>query len=143
MNINLLDDALHALNRAAAAAAREGQEAVAPHHILAGVVSENDPAFEDLCTRMDLEVADLPEAFRDAPATYEGHLPFTDASHAVLTAAVDYSSEREHQGVSSLHLFVGLVKTPTDDVTAALAVWDLDEDILVEEVEQAFAEPTA
>jgi ATP-dependent Clp protease ATP-binding subunit ClpA len=143
MNINLLDDALHALNRAAAAAAREGKDAVAPKHILAGVVSENDTAFEDLCSRMELEVADLAEHLRDVPTTYEGHLPFTDASHEVLTAAVDYSSERDHQGVSSLHLFMGLVRAPTPEVAEALDIWDMDEEILAREVERTFAESTA
>ena len=143
MNINLLDDALHALNRAAAAAAREGKDAVAPEHILAGVISENASDFEELCARLGLETADLPETLTDVPITYEGHLPFTDASHEVLTVAVEHSAERNHEGVTSLHLFLGLARSEDEAVIRSLSTWDLDEAMVAAELDRAYQEAEA
>ncbi len=139
MNINLLDDALHALNRAAAAAARVGQEAVAPEHILAGVLSEGGTAFEDLCDRLELDIELLSEDLRFVPSTYEGHLPFTEASHAVLAAAVNHSQTHLHDGVTSLHLFLGLLRAAGSDVQTALKPWNVDAEDVADEVNRAFA----
>ena len=139
MNINLLDDALHALNRAAAVAARAGQEAVAPDHILAGVISEAAPAFEDMCKRLELDPELLSEPLRDAPPTYEGHLPFTEASHRVLTVAVDHAQAQGHEGVTSLHLFLGLLRTGAPEVTDALEGWSVDGDDVAGEIEDSLA----
>lgn len=139
MNINLLDDALHALNRAAAVAARAGHDAVAPAHILAGVISEAAPAFEEMCKRLELDPQALPERLRDAPPTYEGHLPFTDASHRVLTIAVDHGQAEGHDGVTSLHLFLGLLRSGLPEVDEALTDWPVDSGDVEEELHTAFA----
>ncbi|MDH3222945.1 MAG: hypothetical protein OEO23_04450 [Gemmatimonadota bacterium] len=139
MNINLLDDALHALNRAAAAAARVGQQAVAPEHILAGVISEGGAAFEEACERLELDLELLSEDLRSVPSTYEGHLPFTETSHAVLAAAVNHSQTHQHGGVTSLHLFLGLLRAAGSDVQAALKPWDVDADDVADEINSAFA----
>jgi len=142
MNINLLDDAVHALNRSAAAAARDGLDTVEPKHILAGVISEKDSVFEDACDALDLPTSSLPKSYSDVPSTYEGHLPFSEGSHDVLTAAVDFASDKGHDGVTSLHLFVGLAQTQDAAVHGAIEDWNLDLDALLAEVDRRFSEPT-
>ena len=137
MNINLLDDALHALNRAAAQAALQGLEAVEPIHILAGVLSEGAAALEETLGRLGVSPADVSPELLDAPATYEGHLPYASPSHDVLTVAVDSATDWGHEGVTSLHLLHGLIQTRDGEVARALAVWDLDGDRLAEEIQRA------
>lgn len=137
--INLLDDALHALNRAAAAAARDGVQAVEPKHILAGVLSERDPVFQDVCERMNLSLSALPSGFTDAPGTYEGHLPYAPSSHDLLTAAVDFMTTHGHSGVTSLHLFVGALGAGDPQIEMALKPWDLERGRFEDEVVATFA----
>ena len=142
MNINLLDDAVHALNRSAAAAARDGLETVEPKHILAGVISENDLSFDEACGRLGVSASSLPTAYADVPSTYEGHLPFSPASQDVLTAAVEFASANGHEGVASLHLFLGLLQIADAEVEGVLETWDLDAERVAAEVNRTFAETT-
>ena len=143
MNINLLDDALHALNRAAAVAAREGYEAVSPEHILAGVISESAPGFREMCDRLDLDPEQLADDLRDAPPTYEGHLPFTEASHRVLTIAVEHAQNGGHDGVTSSHLFLGLLRGGLPEVNRKLDGWAVDGDEVASAIDEAVAGATA
>ncbi|NNF26804.1 MAG: hypothetical protein HKN73_06280 [Gemmatimonadetes bacterium] len=143
MKINLLDDALHALNRAAAVAARSGHDAVAPDHILAGVLSEATPAFQEMCTRLELDPQVLDEGLRDAPPTYEGHLPFTEASHRVLTVAVDHAQMQGHEGVTSLHLFLGLLRSGLPEVDQGLDGWAVDSGDVANEIDNSLAGATS
>ena len=127
------------MNRAAAAAARDGVEAVEPKHILAGVLSERDPRFQEVCEKLDLALDALPPGFTDAPGTYEGHLPYTPASHDLLTAAVEFMTAHQHGGVSSVHLFVGALKVGDPQVDAALEPWGLDKGGFEDEVRAALS----
>ncbi|MGI9626515.1 MAG: Clp protease N-terminal domain-containing protein [Longimicrobiales bacterium] len=127
------------MNRAAAAAARDGVEAVEPKHILAGVLSEGDPVFQEILGRLDLPLAALPSGFTDAPGTYEGHLPYTPPSHDLLTAAVDFMTAHQHGGVSSVHLFVGALSVGDPQIDAALEPWDLDGGRFEDEVRATLA----
>ena len=94
MSINLSEDAVHALNRSAAAAARDGEEAVAPIHVLAGCLSEKHGTLVDALEGIGLATEDLPSELLDLPRTYEGHLPFTPESHDALAAAVEFGESR-------------------------------------------------
>ena len=130
MAINLAEDAVHALNRAAAVAAREGGESIAPRHILAGAISQRDPVLLDALTELDLEVEALPEPMRNAPETYEGHLPFTLEGHEALAAAIEASSATGADATGSSHLLLGVAKTGDDESRAVLEEWGLEEDAL-------------
>ena len=130
MAINLAEDAVHALNRAAAAAAREGGESIAPRHILAGAISQRDPALLDALTELELEVEALPEPMRNAPETYEGHLPFTLEGHEALAAAIEASSATGADATGSPHLLLGVAKAGDDESRAVLEEWGLEEDAL-------------
>ena len=138
MNINLSDDAVHALNRSAAAAAREDLDAVEPRHILAGVLSEADPAVVDALNELGIARDELPGALLDVPATYEGHLPFTETSHGVLTAAVEFSTSQEHPSVTGLHLLLGVAETGDPTCSRALEEMGLRTDLLEAEVKRAY-----
>ena len=126
MAINLADDAVHALNRAAAAAAREGGEAIAPCHILAGVISQGDPELLKILEQLELDPATLPDPMRDLPETYEGHLPFTPASHEVLAAAVEAASTPEHGATTGAHLLLGVARAGGPRSGATLHEWGLN-----------------
>ncbi len=130
MAINLAEDAVHALNRAAAVAAREGGESIAPRHILAGAISQRDPVLLDALTELDLEVEALPEPMRNAPETYEGHLPFTLEGHEALAAAIEASSATGADATGSSHLLLGVAKTGDDESRTVLEEWGLEEDAL-------------
>ncbi len=130
MAINLADDAVHALNRAAAVAAREGGESIAPRHILAGVLSQRDPALLDALAELGLDLEALPEPLRDAPETYGGHLPFTPAGHEVLAAAIEASSAKGDDATGSSHLLLGVAKAGDDETRAVLEEWGMEEDAL-------------
>ena len=130
MAINLADDAVHALNRAAAAAAREGAEAIAPRHTLAGVISQADPRLLDIFERLDLDPEALPEPMRDLPETYEGHLPFTPAAQEVLGLAVEAASATEDGATTSAHLLLGVARAGGLRSSASLREWGLDPDAL-------------
>ena len=125
MAINLADDAVHALNRAAAAAAREGGEAIAPCHILAGVISQGDPDLLKILEQLELDPETLPDPMRDLPETYEGHLPFTPASHEVLAAAVEAASTSESGATMGAHLLLGVTRAGGPRSGAALSDWGL------------------
>lgn len=116
MAINLTEDAVHALNRAAAAAAREDREAIAPGHILAGTISQRDPGLIEALDELALVLDALPEHLRDAPEVYGGHLPFTPDAHEVLAAAIE--SAGPGNPTASAHLLVGVAKAG-DDKSAA------------------------
>ena len=133
MSINLSEDAVHALNRSAAAAARDGEEAVAPIHVLAGVLSEKDVALLAALEGIGLTTGDLPQDLLDLPRTYEGHLPFTPDSHEVLAAAVEFG---ESQGgpTTSAHLLLGVARTRAPDCSETLNGWGLDPDALAEQL---------
>lgn len=130
MSINLSEDAVHALNRSAAAAARDGDEAVAPIHILAGVVSERDPALLAAVQGIGLSLEDLPPDLLDAPATYGGHLPFTPESHQALAAAVEFAGDHGGSATTSAHLLLGVAQTRPPDCSEALDGWGLEADQL-------------
>lgn len=133
MSINLSEDAVHALNRSAAAAARDGEEAVAPIHVLAGVLSEKDVALLAALEGIGLTTGDLPQDLLDLPRTYEGHLPFTPDSHEVLAAAVEFG---ESQGgpTTSAHLLLGVARTRAPDCSETLDGWGLDPEALAEQL---------
>ncbi len=130
MAINLEDDAVHALNRAAAAAAREASEAIAPRHILAGTISQADPNLLDILTQLDLDPETLPESLRNLPETYEGHLPFTPAAHEVLAAAVRVAAAAEPGATTSTHLLLGVARAGGPRSSAALHDWGLNANAL-------------
>ena len=130
MAINLAEDAVHALNRAAAVAAREGGESIAPRHILAGAISQRDSALLDALAGLDLDVDTLPEPMRDAPETYEGHLPFTQPGHEVLAAAIEASSATGDDATGSAHLLLGVARAGDDESRAVLEEWGMEEDAL-------------
>ena len=125
MAIDLADDAIHALNRAAAAAAREGGEAIEPRHVLAGVISQADPKLLEILSQLDLDPATLPGPLRDVPETYEGHLPFTPAAHKVLAAAVEATSAEEPGATGSAHLLLGVARAGGPGSSAVLGEWGL------------------
>ena len=127
MSINLADDAIHALNRAAAAAARERRDTIAPGHILAGIISQRDPDLLRVLEQLGLDAQALPESMRNLPETYEGHLPFTPASHDVLAAAVGFAAEPEGAATTSGHLLLAVVQAGDPESRAALESWGLDE----------------
>ena len=130
MTINLADDAIHTLNRAAAAAARQGGEAIGPRHILAGVVSQRDPALLEVLGDLTLDLEALPARLRDLPETYEGHLPFTPASHEVLAVAVESASASGAGATTSVHLLLGVARAGGPESRTALEAWGLDGDAL-------------
>lgn len=130
MSINLADDAIHALNRASAAAAREGREAITPIDILAGSVSQRDPRLLEILDRLGLELESLPEEMRDLPETYHGHLPFTPDSHEVLAAAVTAADESGSVATTSGHLLLGVARAGDVAAQKALQEWGLDADAL-------------
>lgn len=130
MSINLADDAVHALNRASAAAAREGADAITPHNILAGVVSQRAPDLLGVLGRLGLELAALPEDMRDLPETYHGHLPFTPDAHEVLAAAVAAASESGGGATTSGHLLLGVSRAGDAPSRQVVEEWGLAEDAL-------------
>ncbi len=131
MTINLADDATHALNRAAAAAARDGEDAIDPGHVLAGVISQRDPTVVRLLARLEIDVEALPERMRTLPATYHGHLPFTSDSHDVLAVAVE-SATNSGQDTRGVHLLLGLLAAAGADVRETLRSWGLSAEALEE-----------
>ncbi len=126
MAINLTDDAVHALNRAAAVAAREDEEAITPRHVLAGVLSQRDSALLDILGELSLEIDALPEPMRDAPSTYGGHLPFTPPAHEVLAAAIESSTADGQAATDSTYLALGVAKARDAEVHAVLEQWGMD-----------------
>ena len=130
MTINLAEDAIHALNRAAAVAAREGAEATTPGHILAGAISQRDPALVEVLAELSLDLEALPEPLRDAPETYGGHLPFTPPAHEVLAAAIEASTAAGHDATGSAHLLVGVATAGDEESRSVLEGWGMDGDAL-------------
>ena len=130
MAINLADDTVHALNRAAAVAAREGAEATTPRHILAGALSQRDPALLEALAELSLDLESLPDAMRDAPETYEGHLPFTPPAHEVLAAAIESSTAGGHAATDSSHLLLGIARAGDAESRGVLEEWGMDGDAL-------------
>ena len=128
MSINFAEDAVHALNRAAAAAAREDGEAVAPGHILAGAISQRDPALLTALEQLGLDIGDLPDHLRDAPEVYGGHLPFTPDGHEVLAAAIDATGPGN--ATSSAHLLAGVARVGDEESRGVLEGWGMKEDAL-------------
>ncbi|MDE2653385.1 MAG: hypothetical protein OXI71_06150 [Gemmatimonadota bacterium] len=128
MAINLTEDAVHALNRAAAAAAREGGEAITPQNILAGAISQRDPALVDALDQLALDIGSLPEHLRDAPEVYGGHLPFTPDAHEVLGAAIE--SAGPERPTASTHLLLGVARAGDDGSRGVLEGWGMNEDAL-------------
>ena len=111
-------------------AAREGAEATTPRHILAGAISQRDPALLDALAELSLELEALPEALRDAPETYGGHLPFTPPAHEVLAAAIEAGATAGHDMTGSAHLLVGIAKAGDDESRAVVEEWGMDGDAL-------------
>ena len=138
MSINLADDAIHALNRASAAAARKGTEAITPTDILAGSVSQRDPRLLEVLDELGLKVESLPEEMRDLPETYQGHLPFTPDSHEVLAAAVT-AAEAGDGATTSGHLLLGVASAGDAAAQKALEEWGLDADALADALAAALA----
>lgn len=140
MKINLSEDAVHALNRSAAAAAREGAEAVEPQHILAGVLSEGGSDLVSACERLGLDLAELPDSMTDLPRTYEGHLPFALLSHKLLEAAIDFASDRGSTETTTAHLLLGVLRAGNARTAAVLEAWGLKEMALAEELKRKAGE---
>ncbi|MYJ38761.1 MAG: hypothetical protein F4068_08105, partial [Gemmatimonadetes bacterium] len=130
MTINLAEDAIHALNRAAAVAAREAAEATTPRHILAGAISQRDPALLQALAALSLDLDALPEPMRDAPETYGGHLPFTPPAHEVLAAAIEASTAAGHDRTGSAHFLVGVATAGDEESRGVLEEWGMDGDAL-------------
>ena len=130
MTINLAEDAIHALNRAAAVAAREAAEATTPRHILAGAISQRDPALLEALAALSLDLDALPEPMRDAPETYGGHLPFTPPAHEVLAAAIEASTAAGHDRTGSAHFLVGVATAGDEESRGVLEEWGMDGDAL-------------
>ena len=126
MAINLADDAVHALNRAAAAAARNGGEAIAPLDILAGTISQGDTVLLAILEQLGLDPATLPRPMRDVPETYEGHLPFTPPAHEVLAAALEAASGSEEGAITSAHLLLGVAQVNGPRSSDVLGRWGLN-----------------
>ena len=135
MAINLTEDAVHALNRAAAAAAREDKDAIAPGHILAGAISQRDPALMEALDQFALALEDLPEHLRDAPEVYGGHLPFTPDGHEVLAAAIE--SAGSGNPTASGHLLIGVAAAGDDESRSVLEGWGMNEDALAAALAEA------
>lgn len=125
MSVNLAEDAVHALNRAAAAAARDDAGLVEPRHLLAGVASQRDPALAELVRRADLDLDDLPSALRDLPVTHENHIPFSSASQDVLAAAVDLGATTGAP-TASVHLLLAVADADDQESQRVLADWGLE-----------------
>ena len=125
MAINLSEDAVHALNRAAAAAAREEHAEIAPAHILAGAVSQRDPSLLEALDALALDIDALPERLRDAPEVYGGHLPFTPEAHEVLAAAIE--SAGPGNATASGHLLLGVARAGDEESRGVLVDWGLKE----------------
>lgn len=130
MAINLADDSVHALNRAAAAAARRGREAIAPRDVLSGVVSQADPELVEVLEELEMGLGALPGSMRDVPETYEGHLPFDPVAHLVLAAAVEAASSSGGGATTCAHLLLGVARAGGPKCSAALHDWGLDPDAL-------------
>ncbi len=126
MAINLAEDAIHALNRAAAVAAREGADATTPRHILAGVLSQRDPALVAALAELSLDLDALPEPMRNAPETYGGHLPFTPPAHEVLSAAIEASTAAGRDATASGHLLVGIATAGDEEARGVVEEWGMD-----------------
>lgn len=126
MSVNLAEEAVHALNRAAAAAARNGADLVEPRHLLAGVASQRDPALVEFVRRADLDLDDLPAALRDLPVTHENHIPFSAASQKVLAAAVELAATAGAP-TASVHLLLAVADSDDQESTRVLAEWGLEE----------------
>lgn len=126
MSINLAEDAVHALNRAAAAAARDGAGTVEPRHLLAGVASQRDPALVEVVQRLDLDWDDLPARLRNLPVTHKNHIPFSPASHEALAAAVQVAGETGG-ATTGAHLLLAVAAADDGDVRRVLAEWGLEE----------------
>lgn len=125
MSVNLAEDAVHALNRAAAAAARDGAGLVEPRHLLAGVASQGDPALADLVRRVGLDLGDLPAALRDLPVTHENHIPFSAASQDVLAAAVELAATTGAP-TACAHLLLAVAGGGHQETQRVLAEWGLE-----------------
>ncbi len=130
MAINLAEQTVHALNRAAAAAAADGAPEIHPEHILAGLFSEADGELQALASRCGLRLDDLPEAMRGAARTYEAHLPFAERSHQVLAAA---TAESGPLPTTSIQLLAALFSDGGEICRSTLLEWGLDEDALAQE----------
>ena len=128
MAINLTEDAVHALNRAAAAAAREDKDAIAPEHILAGAISQRDPALLEALDQLALDIESLPAHLRNAPEVYGGHLPFTPDAQEVLAAAIE--SAGPGNPTASAHLLVGVAKAGDGESRGVLEGWGMKSDAL-------------
>ncbi len=135
MAINLAEDSVHALNRAAAAAAREDHEATGPRHILVGVLSQRDPALLEILDAMGLDPDALPAELRDAPETFGGHLPFTPAAHEVLAAAIESSTTEGFAATDTPHLLLGAAQRGDDECRGILDEWGLTADALAAALE--------
>lgn len=126
MSIQLAEEAVHALNRAAAAAARDGAETVEPRHVLAGVLSHGEPALLRVADRLGLEFDDLPDGFADLPVTHENHIPFSASSHEALAAAVEFSSTHGQEATNGVHLLLGVAGVGDPESDRVLAAWGLE-----------------
>ena len=92
-----------------------------------------------MCDRLELDPEQLADELRDAPPTYEGHLPFTEASHRVLTLAVEHAQDGGHDGVTSSHLFLGLLRGGLPEVDRKLGAWAVEAGDVASEIDNAFA----
>lgn len=126
MSIQLAEEAVHALNRAAAAAAKDGAPTVEPRHILAGVLSHGEPALLRVAERLGLALDDLPDGFADLPVTHENHIPFSASSHAALAEAVEFSSAGGREATTGVHLLLGVAGVGDPESDRVLADWGLD-----------------
>lgn len=139
MSINLAEEAVHALNRAAAAAARDGARTVEPRHLLAGVLSHREPAVVDLVERLGLDLDDVPEGFADLPVTHENHIPFSASSHEALADAVEVGSAHGSAATTGVHLLLGVAAVGDPESDRVLSAWGLEASALRRELAQEAA----
>lgn len=142
MSINLAEETVHALNRAAAAAARDGAQTVEPRHLLAGVLSHREPAVVDVVERLGLDLDDVPEGFAELPVTHENHIPFSPSSHKALADAVEVSTTHGSPATTGVHLLLGVAAVGDPASNRVLAAWGLEASALRRELAREAATAT-
>ena len=94
------------------------------------MISQGDPEFLKILEQLELDPATLPDPMRNLPETYEGHLPFTPASHEVLAAAVEAASTSESGATTGAHLLLGVARAGGPRSGTALREWGLNPNAL-------------
>lgn len=143
MNLNFTEDAVLSLNHSAGLAAREGEPAVLPKHVFAGVLTQNHPTVAECCSRLRASLDALPEGLLggEGTATFGDHLPNSSETNRAFDWAVQFAANHEHPAVTSLHLLVGTARIGDPAVSALLAAWSVDPKALEREAERILEPP--